>query len=302
MKNGTKTFLTWILAIFFCPLFIIGLVSAFLYSSAFDSEKYIAKIEENDYEAIILETVHKQLDDMGDVITLDTDDVYDLIDKNDVVKYSKNYTKKYLEAIFENKSFDSETVEDYSIEYAKKDLRVLVEIFYTNNEQSFSEEEFEIIYDYVEKQINSSLRFLSKSILDKTLPFGKYMVVAKDILGYLRFFLIPSALFLIGILLVNLKSGIGKILCRTAAAVYIPSALMFIPSFLFANYDLGEKLILGRSPLSAIVNGILDNLVNGFSLTSGIIFWTSAAVIVAGAVLSSITPVIPEENSEQVAE
>ena len=283
-----KTIFTYIFTFFFCLLFILGAISEFIYRKAFNAEEYISTIEKNDYDEVILEAVRKKIDDMGDIITIDSDEIYKALNEKEIVEFSKDYTKKYLEAFLGGKDFESDSF-TYSIKYTENRLRELVEAFYETEETNFSEEEFQIIFDYIEKQINSSLRFLSKSILDKTIPFGKYAVTAKNVFKSLRLALIPSTLLILGIILLNIKGGIGTILYKVGACLFFPSAILFIPTCLFDNYNLGEKIVLGRSPLSVVFSSILDTLVKGFEGYIGIFFAVASVLILVGAAFRAFT-------------
>ncbi len=277
-----KTIFTYIFIFLFCLVFLLGTVSDFLYRNAFDAEKYLSEMEKNDYEQIVLEAVKKQLDNMGDIITIDSDEIYKALNEKEVVEHSKKYTKNYLEAFLSGKEFSSEDYH-YSIKYIENSLRKSVEAFYETEETSFSEEEFQIIFDYVEKQINAALRFLSKSILDKTLPLGKYALIAKNVFKILRIAYIPSGLLLLGIILMNLKKGIGKTLYKAGTALFLPSSILFFPTCLFDNYNLGDKIVLGRSPLSVVFSSVLNTLVKGFEKYVGIFFVFASVLIVIGA-------------------
>jgi hypothetical protein len=96
LKGGVimrKLIFTYMLAIPFCILFSLGIISSFFYSSAFNTEKYMKRIEKNDYEKTVLSTVYTQLDSIGDIISIDTDEIYNLLNKDDIVNHSKNYTR-----------------------------------------------------------------------------------------------------------------------------------------------------------------------------------------------------------------
>lgn len=293
-----KTIFTYIFTFFFCLLFILGAISEFIYRKAFNAEEYIATIEKNDYDEVILEAVRKKIDDMGDIITIDSDEIYKTLNEKEIVEFSKDYTKKYLEAFLSGKDFKSDSF-TYSIKYTESRLRELVEAFYKTEETNFSEEEFQIIFEYIENQINSSLRFLSKSILDKTTPFGKYAVTAKNVFKSLRLTLIPSAFLILGIILLNIKDGIGTILYKVGACLFFPSAILFIPTCLFDNYNLGEKIVLGRSPLSVVFSSILDTLIKGFEGYVGIFFIVAFVLILVGAAFRVFTS--PKTPSKKVS-
>ncbi len=280
-----KTFLTYLFAFFFCLLFISGTASSFFYSVAFDADKYMERMEKDGYSQIVLSNLHNQIDSIGDVISLEADDIYALLDEKSICEHSKNYTRTYLEAILNGKDFIDSEIEPYSIEYAKSGLKKLVESFYETSENSFSEEEFEIIYNYIESQINRSLKFLSSTILEKTVPLGRYMVKAKEILKTLRLALIPAALLFIGVVLVNVKNKAGKIIYRAGGTLFIPSALLFIPAFLFDNYNLGEKVVIAKSPLSVVFSSVVNTLVKGFEGVSGIFFAISFVLVITGAII-----------------
>lgn len=283
-----KTLFTYIMIFFFCILFILGSVSTFIYSTAFDVEKYMKKMDDNGYEDSVLHALYRQLDGIGDVISVDADDVYELLDKNSVVEHSKDYTRKYLLAILKGEEFSEENLGIYSIEYAREDLKKLVMKFYETSSNEFSEEEFQIIYDYLQTQINSALRFVSTNVLGKTVPYGRYALKVKEIAGILRFSLVVSLVLLMGIVFLNLKKGAGSILYKVGGTVFVPSAILFIPTVLFDRYNLGSKVALDASPLSVVFSSVLDTLIKGFELFSGIFFFVSLALIIVGAALKVI--------------
>lgn len=282
-----KTLLTYIFAFFFCLFFIVGTVSAFFCTTVFDSDKYMKRMEKNNYSEIVVSYLYNQLDSIGDVISIDTDDIFSLLRKDDVVAHSKNYTKTYLEAILNGKSFLDSDVAPYSIEYAKADLEQLVKSFYETSENSFSEEEFEIIYDYIEKQINSSLKFLSSAILEKTIPLGKYAVLAKKVFKAASVSLAFAFILLLATIFINRKDGIVKLCYKVGGIVFVPSAIIFIPTFLFDNYNLGSKVAIARSPLSVVFASVIDTIVKGLEGISGVIFAISFILVVVGAILIS---------------
>lgn len=286
-KSMKKTLFTYIFAFFFCLFFIVGTVSAFFYTTVFDSDKYMKQMEKNNYSEIVVSHLYNQLDSIGDVISIDTDDIFTLLRKDDVVTHSKNYTKTYLEAILNGKSFSDSDVTPYSIEYAKSDLEQLVKRFYETSENSFSEEEFEIIYDYIEKHINSSLKFLSSSILEKTIPLGKYAVLAKDVFKTASISLVFAFILLLATIFINRKDGIAKMIYKVGGIVFVPSAIIFIPTFLFDNYNLGSKVAIARSPLSVVFASVIDTIVKGLEEISGAFFAISFILVVVGAILIS---------------
>jgi hypothetical protein len=278
-----KTIFTYIFIFLFCLCFIIGATSAFIYSVCFDTEKYIETMDKNEYSKVVLNTVYKHIEDFGDIITLDTDDIYNLLDKDSLVEHSKNYTRAYLNSMFNGTNFSDSDVDAYSIQYIKNDLKALVEKFYETSVDGFSEEEFEIIYSYIEKQINASMKFLSSNILEKTSPIGKYAVKAKGIFKVSRLALIPAFLLLVAIVFLNFKSGLGRALYRVGATIFIPSAILFIPTWLFDGYNLGSRVIIAKSPLSVVFSSVIETIVGGFETFTGIFFAISFILILAGA-------------------
>jgi hypothetical protein len=295
-----KTILTYVLAVFFCILFIVGVASSFFYSTVFNVEKHMERLEKNKYDETVLITVYTQLDGIGDVVALDTDDIYDLLDKDKIVEYSKDYTKTYLSSILNNESFSKATRPKYNIKYAKTGLKRLVMEFYETSPNSFSEEEFEIIYNYIETQINNSLEFLSPVILEQTLPAAEIISYAKGIIKYTRFALIASGILILLIIWINRKKGIGSILYRTGATLFIPSATLFIPIFLFDRYNLGSKVVLLESPLSAVVKSVLDTIIKGFRSYIFVFFAISFALILAGAAIT-ILQLNSEKKSDPIS-
>ena len=303
-----KTLFTYIMIFFFCILFIVGSVSAFIYSTAFDVEKYMDKMDENGYADSVLHALYRQLDGIGDVISVDADEVYEILDKDGVVEHSKDYTRKYLLAILKGEEFSEEKIGIYSIEYAREDLKKLVMKFYETSSNEFSEEEFQIIYDYLQTQINSALRFVSSNVLGKTVPYGRYALKVKEIAGILRFSLIISLVLLAGIVFLNLKKGLGSILYKIGGAVFVPASILFVPTVLFDRYNLGSKVALDASPLSVVFSSILDTLIKGFELFSGIFFFISFILIIVGAALkvvklnSATTGANPQSESSEEQE
>ncbi len=283
-----KILFAYFFTIPFCILFILGTISTFFYSTAFNVEKYMNRIESNDYSQTVLSNVYTQLDSIGDIISIDTDDIYALLNKDDVVEHSKKYTRAYLSSILENKPFSEESIPKYSIDYAKEDLKSLVRGFYETSTHAFSEDEFTIIYNYIEEQINNSLEFLSSNILKKTLPAGEGVIVVKEITKFLRLAFIPSGFFLLMILLFSMKKGIGNVIYKVGGAIFIPSALLFIPTFLFDKYNLGSKIVLAKSPLSIVVTSVLETLIKGFKTFTGVFFVISFILIIIGAVITAL--------------
>ena len=286
MKKSTKTVLTYICGFFFFLSFTVGMISMFLCSTALSPDKYMERIDEEEYEKTVLSKLYDSIEDMGDVITISTEDIYALVNKQDVVKYSKSYSEAYITSLLNGESFTSSSVAPYSIEYMRQPLKELVEEFYKTSEESFSEEEFEIIFDYVETQINGSLEFLPASILQKTNGIGKYVITAKKVLSALRFALIPAFLLLAVVVIFNLKDK-GKLFYRAGSTLFIPSALLFIPTALFDGYNLGDKVVLAKSPLSIIFSSVVDTVVKGFKTETLIFFILSAVMIIIGALLNS---------------
>lgn len=282
-----KTLITYILAFFFCLLFIVGTVSAFFCTTVFNSEKYMKRMEKNGYSEIVISHLYNQLDSIGDVISIDTDDIFNLLKKDDIVSHSKNYTKTYLDAILNGKSFSDSDVAPYSIDYMRADLEALVKKFYETSENSFSEEEFAIIYDYIEKHINSSLKFLSSAILEKTVPIGKYAVLAKKGFKIASVSLIFAFALLLITVFLNRKENIGKLIYKIGGIIFIPSAILFIPICLFDNYNLGSKVVIARSPLSVVFASVVDTIVKGLEGVAGVFFVISFISIVLGAFLVS---------------
>ncbi len=281
-----KTIFTYILIFLFCILFLIGFPSAFLSSQAYDVDGYMEEITSNGYSEVVLQAVYDRFEDFGDVITLDADALYDLIDEESIVEHSKTYTKTYLASILNGESFSEDSVKKYDFSYAKNGLKSLLEEYYQTSEREFTEEEFVIIYDYIETQINSAIKFLPTNILDKTASLGKYAVKAKSIFNVTRFMLILSAAAMVGIILLSFKNGIGKVLYRSGASLFISTALLFVPFFLFNNYNLGSKVVIMKSPLSVVFSSVLEYLIGGFTLFTGILFALASLLVVAGTVLT----------------
>lgn len=281
-----KTFITYILAFFFCLSFLLGTVSAYMHSTAFNVDKYMKNIEKNGYAESVLSMLYHQIDSIGDVVSLEADDIYSLLDEKSAVEHSKNYTRTYLTAVFNGKDFSDSSLTPYSISYAKDELKALVIEFYQNSESSFTDEEFEIIFTYIENQINASLKFISVAILEKTVPYGKDIVKIRGVFDALRFALGIALILLACIIYENLKNPIGKLLYRTGGIVFISSALLFIPTFLFDRYNLGSKVVISSSPLSVVFSSMLDTLVKGFETLTGIIFFVSFVLVIAGALLT----------------
>ncbi len=286
MKKSTKTVITYVCGFFFCLCFIIGMFSMFLYSTALSPDKYMERIDEEEYEKAVLSKLYDSIEDMGDVITISEDDIYALVDKKGVVRYSKSYAEAYITSLLNGESFSSSSVADYSIEYMRQSLKELVEEFYKTSEESFSEEEFSIIFDYVETQINGALEFLPPNILQKTNGIAKHVITAKKLLSILRFALIPAFLLLAVVIIFNFKDK-GKLFYRAGSSLFIPSAILFIPTALFDGYNLGGKVVLAKSPLSIIFSSVVDTVVKGFKTETLIFFILSTVMIIIGALLNS---------------
>ncbi len=285
-RSGTKTAFTYLCSFFFFLSFIIGIISLFCCLTVFNPDKYMERIDEEEYEKAVLSKLYDSIEDMGDVITISTDDIYNLIDKKSVVEYSTEYAKTYITSILNGEAFSDSSVKPYSIEYMRQSLKELVESFYETSNESFSEDEFTIIYDYVETQINGSLEFLPTNILQKTNGIGKYVIVAKNILFILQFALIFAFLLFVVVIILNFKNK-GNLFYRAGSTLFIPSALLFIPAALFDGYNLGDKVVLAKSPLSIIFSAAVDTVIKGFKTETFIFFVVSAVMIIAGALINS---------------
>ncbi len=283
-----KSIISYILIFLFCLFLIVGLVGYYFEASLFNTDKYMDAIHSSEYDEIILETVNKRLNDLGDEITLDAEDIFSLLNKDGLKEHSYQYMKNFFSALENGKTLNDSLYPKYDISYAKDDLKQLVINFYqeNNNENGFSEEEFEAIYNVLESEINSAMKFLPSSFLNRLSSVTKYVETAKFVFKVMKMFLIPSVLLLAGIILITFKKGITSLILHIGSAIFFPSALLFIPTVLFDNYNLGSKVAIMRSPLSAVFSTVLNCNVKGFETLTGVFFFISILLLITGAVLT----------------
>ena len=283
-----KSIISYILVFLFCLFFVVGLSGYYFESNLFNTDKYMAEIYSSEYDEIVLETVNKQLNDLGDEITLDADDIFPLLNKDSLKEHSHEYTKTFFSQFEKGEKFNNSLYPKYDISYIKNDLKQLVINFYQGNnaENSFSEEEFESIYNVIEAEINNALKFVPSSFINRLSSATKYVATAKFAFKVMKIFLIPSILILAGIVLLTFKKGITALILRIGSAFFFPSALLFIPTVLFDNYNLGSKVAIMRSPLSVVFSTVLNCNVKGFETLTGIFFFISILFLIAGAVLT----------------
>lgn len=292
-----KSIFSYFLTFFFCLFSLVGISGYYFSDSIFNTEKYMDAIIENDYDGIVCKTVEERLDSIGDEISLDSDTIYSFLDKKGISEYSREYVKSFLESFEKEEAFNSSQYKKYDISYAKNDLKRLTIEFYSQNGEgnSFSEEEFEIIYNRIEGEINSALKFLPSSILDKLASAVKYASTIKTVFTVMKLFLIPSVILLLSIVVLNIKKGIPTLIYRTGSSLFFPSAILFIPTFLFDNYNVGSKVAIMHSPLSVVFSTLTDTTVKGFETFTGVIFLFAFLLLIAGAVLTVLEIGKPKE-------
>ncbi len=283
-----KSIISYFLVFLFCLFFVVGIVGYYFESNLFNTDKYMEAIYSGEYDEIVLETVNKRLDDLGDEITLDANDIFPLLNKDSLKEHSYQYTKNFFSAFEKGEKFNNSLHPKYDISYIKDELKQLVINFYqkNNSENNFSEEEYESIYNLIELEINNALKFLPSSFINRLSSATKYVETAKFAFKVMKMFLIPSVLLLAGIILLTFKNGITALILRVGSAFFFPSALLFIPTILFDNYNLGSKVAIMRSPLSVVFSTVLNCNVKGFETLTGIFFFISILLLIAGAVLT----------------
>ncbi len=95
-----------------------------------------------------------------------------------------------------------------------------------------------------------------------------------------RVWLLLAVVVLAAVSLIPLKSSVRQRTYSTAGALFIGSALVAVPVWLFAGHDLPSKLAIGDSALREYVNTILNAVIDRMTVITTIAFIVSALLLV----------------------
>lgn len=148
-----------------------------------------------------------------------------------------------------------------------------------------------------EELADSTATVLQSGLVDKVLPSAHRYIYGNATVRRLSSLFGWAVVMTVLLTVLNLiwfGSDIRRRSYATAGALFLGSALVFIPLWLVQRHGIVDRLVLGNSPLKLYVDGVLNGLTTGMTSAALWVFVTCAV-----ALLAAIVAVVwPRRNAE----
>lgn len=154
-----------------------------------------------------------------------------------------------------------------------------------------------------EELADSTATVLQSGLVDKVLPPAHRYIYGNATVRRLSSMFgwaVAATLVLAALNLMWFGSTIRRRAYAAAGALFLGSALVFIPLWLVQRHGIADRLVLGNSPLKLYVDGVVNGLIDGMTSAALWVFALCAVLLVAAvaAVVWPTRKVKGESNGE----
>ena len=135
-----------------------------------------------------------------------------------------------------------------------------------------------------EELADSTATVLQSGLVDKVLPSAyRYIYGNATVrrLSSLFGWAVAVTVLLVALNLMWFGSDMRRRSYATAGALFLGSAVVFLPLWLVQRHGIADRLVLGNSPLKLYVDGVLNGLIEGMTSAALWVFVTCAVVLLA---------------------
>ncbi|MBE7092817.1 MAG: hypothetical protein E7365_06535 [Clostridiales bacterium] len=248
-KKVIRGFLDVIVAI----SLLIAVVTSVLVHGVLDIDKFKDSICNQEFDNSVKQTVFKSLEANNSVIELDSQQLFNDANIDELVLYAREYTKDFIECLFSNKKFEPKPFDNKKFQDAViKQLKASGEL---------TEEEISEITAEAMKNMQDTLQYIPTLIKNKVqdvAPIFLRLSILKllEVPLYFFAFILAVANFIFGQKNHRLDVAFGL-----SASCFIAFITVFIPLLMLALYNVPAKIAISESLLLFFVKGINKALV-----------------------------------------
>ena len=143
-----------------------------------------------------------------------------------------------------------------------------------------------------EELADSTSTVLQSGLVDKVLPPAhRYIYGNATVQRFSSLFgwAAAATVLLIALNVMWFGSDVRRRLYSTGGALFLGSALVFVPLWLVQRHGIAERLVLGNSPLKLYVSGVVNGLVDGM-MSAALWMFVVCTVLLVTAVVVLVWP------------
>ncbi len=264
---------------------LIAVITSVLVHGVLDIDRFKDSICNQEFDNSAKQIILENIKANSSVIELDSEQLFKDANIDQLVLYTREYTKEFIECLFSNKKFEPKPFDNAEFKEAViKQLKASGEL---------TDEEISEITDEAMKNMQNTLQYIPTLIENKVqdiAPVFLRLSVLKllEVPLYFFAFIIAVANFIFGQKNHRLDVAFGL-----SASCFIAFITVFIPLFMLALYNVPNKVALSESLLLFFVKGINKALVVNTTVILGI-----ALIVIAVALGFSIV-IISKKKTKQ---
>lgn len=264
---------------------LVAVVISVLVHGVLEIDKFKDSVCNQDFDNSVKQTVLNSLKANNSVIELDNEQLFTDANIDQLVLYTREYTKEFIECLFSNKKFEPKPLDNVEFKEAViKQLKASGEL---------TDEEISEITDEAIKNMQNTLQYIPTLIENKVQDVAPIFLR----LSVLKLLEVPLYFFAFILAVTNFIFGQKNhrldVFYGLSASCFIAFITLFIPFLMIALYDVPKKVALGESLLLFFIKGINKALVVNMTVILGI-----ALILITVALCFSIFLLLKKKSKK----
>lgn len=241
---------------------LVAVVTSVLVHGVLDIDKFKDSICNQDFDNSVKQTILNSLNANNSVIELDNEQLFNDVNIDKLVLYTREYTKEFIECLFSNKKFEPKPFDNAEFKEAViKQLKAIGEL---------TDEEISEIADEAIKNMQNTLQYIPALIENKVQDVAPIFLR----LSVLKLLEVPLYFFAFILAVVNFIFGQKNhrldVAFGLSASCFIAFITVFIPFLMLALFNVPKRIALSESLLLFFIKGINKALVVNVTVVLGI--------------------------------
>ncbi len=275
------TYSTVVLHIILYILTVVTLASGMVKFCLSDSGKYYEGIINDEFDNTILSATKGAFQTNQSVVALPSQELYESLNRNALLEDAHKYTRSVIHSLF-----TGEEVVQYRSEH--KELAETVnrqfDAFEQESGMKTSEEDRTAILNLFIDNVNAQANYLPEALTGAVSRIGTVVSrVVSDVSDVFWPMLLLTVCVSVIIFVLN-KDNLSRAAYKSATALWLASATIFIPTMIFCSYDVTKRLKLVSSGMASFVQGFIGTVESSMRLWS-VLFFCVFTVGLAGCIV-----------------
>lgn len=250
-------------------LLLLAMLATYCAECLTNNERYRADIFTDNFDQITIYEYNECIEKTSSTVEIDTATLRRAVTTSQILVFEHNYVINLLDSIIGNEEI---TFENFKSDQLKATVEKEIYDYCNENGLVYSEESTQEIYNYIVNYIDSTLKFVPKTILKYVNKLsGPISFAVKFAKWQLPLYFLALVCFFINISICSKERRI-KVILGSIKAYWVAVSTVTVPALLLMIYNIPKRIALSKNLFYYFVKSVCNVAINDLVIIFAIAF------------------------------